>query len=80
MQLRRGLMQLRHSVTASHRVDIFLKVLTLAQAISSAFLGDFLNFSWRFPLLFHVISRTCPRDFQRLGTRFPARILTFETF
>ena len=43
MQLRRGLMQLRHSVTASHRVDIFLKVLTL---------------SMRFPELLLAISST----------------------
>ena len=71
MQLRRGLMQLRHSVTASHR-DIFLKVLTLSMrfpelllAISSTFPRDFLNFSWRFPELFHAIFSASARDFQR---------------
>ena len=72
MQLRRGLMQLCHSVTASHRADIFLKVLTLSMrflelllAISSTFPRDFLNFSWRFPELFYVIFSASARDFQR---------------
>ena len=60
MQLRRGLMQLRHSVTASHRCP---------ESVDT-FPCDFLNFSWRFPLLFHVISSVFLRNFLNFSWRF----------